>query len=137
MREILNNEFAQVSYNSQNNSIVAFWKKPSTSEAYQVIFSSILEKILEFKAIGLVIDIYHQGIVGTENRLWFQNEILPRAYRGGLKKIAAISPNDVFSRFYIDNVKQASITNSIGVEFQYFKDLNSAQEWILNEEVPA
>jgi len=135
MREILNNEFARVSYDSESNSIVTFWKKPSTSEAYQVIFTLILDEILELKAESLISDIYHQGIVGTENRLWFQNEILPRASRGGLKKVATITPNDVFSRFYIDSVKQATISNDIKLDFEYFKDLNSAREWILKEEL--
>jgi len=136
MREILNNEFASIKYDRESNSIITLWKKPSTSEAYHVIFTLILDQVLELKTKGLISDIFQQGIVGTENRLWFQNEILPKAYKGGLKKIATISPNDVFSRFYIESVKQATISNSIDLEFQYFKDLNSAQSWVMNEEVP-
>ena len=135
MKEILNNEFACIRYDGESNSIIAFWKKPSTSEAYKVIFTLILEKILEFKVEGFISDIFHQGIVGTENRLWLQNEILPKAYAGGLKKLATVSPNDVFSRFYIDSVQQASIANGMELDFQYFKDLNSAQDWVLGEEV--
>ena len=51
--------------------------------------------------------------------------------------MATITPNDVFSRFYIDSVKQATLSNAIELGFEYFKDLDSAQEWILNEEVAA
>lgn len=137
MKEILNNEFACINYDGESNSIVAFWKKPSTSEAYKVIFTLILEKILEFKVEGFISDIFHQGIVGTENRLWLQNEILPKAYAGGLKKVATVAPNDVFSRFYIENVRNGVLVKGISLEFQYFTDLASAQTWVLKEEVPA
>ena len=46
MKEILNNEFASVSYDSASHAIIAVWKKPSTSEAYRLIFSAILDSFL-------------------------------------------------------------------------------------------
>lgn len=137
MKKILNNEFASVSYDSESNSIITVWKKPSTSDAYKVIFSLMLEKLLEFKAEAIITDIYQQGIVGTENRLWLQNEILPKAYNLGLKKVATITPNDVFSKFYVESVKSGIFLNSINLEFSYFTDLISAQEWVMNQEVAA
>ncbi len=137
MKKILNNEFASVSYDNDSNSIITVWKKPSTSDAYKVIFSLMLEKLLEFKANALIIDIYQQGIVSTENRLWLQNEILPMAYDYGLRKVATITPNDVFSKFYVESVKSGIFVNSIELEFSYFNDLVSAQEWVIKQEVAA
>ena len=137
MKEILNNEFASVSYDSENSSIITVWKKPSTSEAYKVIFSVILEKILEYKTEAFISDIFHQGIVSTENRFWLQNEILPKAYAGGLRKVGTITPNDVFSKFYVESVKNGVFINSIDLEFRYFQDLTSARTWLMNQEVPA
>ena len=136
MKEILNNEFASVSYDSESSSIITVWKKPSTSEAYKVIFSVILETILEYKAEAFISDIFQQGIVSTENRSWLQNEILPKAYAGGLRKVGTITPNDVFSKFYVESIKNGVFINSIDLEFRYFQDLISAQAWLTNQEVP-
>ena len=137
MKEILNNEFAIVSYDSESSSIITVWKKPSTSEAYKVIFSVILEKILEYNAEAFISDIFQQGIVSTENRFWLQNEILPKAYAGGLRKVGTITPNDVFSKFYVESIKNGVFINSLELEFRYFQDLTSAQTWAMQEEVPA
>lgn len=135
MKEILNNDFASVSYDNESNSIITVWKKPTTSDAYQLILSVIVEKLIVYKADALISDIYQQGIVSTENRLWLQNEIFPKAYKHGLRKVATITPNDVFSKFYIESVKNDEFINSIDLEFQYFHDLISAQAWVMNQEV--
>ncbi|MCK5701677.1 MAG: hypothetical protein KAI29_11010 [Cyclobacteriaceae bacterium] len=137
MKEILSNEFASVSYDSESSSIITVWKKPSTSEAYKVIFSVILEKILEYNAEAFISDIFQQGIVSTENRFWLQNEILPKAYAGGLRKVGTITPNDVFSKFYVESIKNGVFINSLDLEFRYFQDLTSAQIWAMQEELPA
>ena len=136
MKEILNNEFANLSYNSESNAIIAVWKKPTTSDTYRYIFSVIIENIFQYNAESFINDIYQQGIVDTENRLWLQNEVFPKAYTRGLRKVATITPNDVFSRFYEESVKKGVGINSIDLEFQYFHDLIPAQAWIKNQEVP-
>jgi hypothetical protein len=136
MKEILDNEFASVSYDSESSSIITVWKKPSTSEAYKVIFSVILETILEYKVEAFISDIFQQGIVSTENRFWLQNEILPKAYAGGLRKVGTITPNDVFSNFYVESIKNGVFIDLINLEFRYFQDLISAQAWVMQQEVP-
>ena len=133
MKEILNNEFASVSYDSASNAIITVWKKPSTSEAYRLIFSVILDKLKEYKAESIVNDIFQQGIIGTENRVWLQNEILPKAYAAGLRKIAVVAPNDVFSKFYVESVRNGVAGKGLDFEFQYFQDLISAQGWLLKQ----
>ena len=135
MKEILNNEFASVSYDSASHAIIAVWKKPSTSEAYRLIFSAILNTIKEYKAVALISDIFQQGMVGTENRLWIQNEILPNAYAAGLRKIAIIAPNDVFSTFYVESVKNSVAEKEMNIEFQYFQDLIASQAWVIDQEL--
>ena len=122
-------------YDNESNSIITVWKKPTTSDAYQLILSFIVDKLIAYKADALISDIYQQGIVSTENRLWLQNEIFPKAYNHGLRKVATITPNDVFSKFYIESVKNDEFIKAIDLEFQYFHDLISAQAWVMNKEV--
>jgi hypothetical protein len=137
MKEILNNEFAGMSYDSESNSIVTVWKRPTTADAYKVIFSLMLEKLQEYSADAIITDIYQQGIVGTENRLWLMNELWPKAYKSGLRKVATITPNDVFSKFYVESVKSGIFVNSIELDFSYFQDLHSAREWVMKQEIAA
>ena len=136
MKEILNNEFASVFYDETGNSIITVWKKPATTESYQAIFSIILHKIIEYGCDSYISDIFYQGLVATENRLWLQNEIIPKAYKAGLRKVAIIAPSDVFSRFYVESVKTGAAIETLDIDFRYFQDLISAQAWMINEEVP-
>lgn len=122
LKEILSNTFANVSYDSDIKSILTIWKKPSTSDGYKDTFSLILEKLQDYKANGFISDIFNQGIVGIENRIWLQNEIIPKAYPGGLRKIATISPNNVFSKFYMERIKNEIFISAIELEFRYFQD---------------
>lgn len=137
MKEILDNEFASVFYDRTSNSIISIWKKPTTSESYRALFLFILEKIKQHRAEGFISDIYYQGLVPTENRLWLQKEIIPEACKTSLRKVGIIAPGDVFSKFYIESVKSGTQSAIMDLEIAYFSDLISAQSWMLNSEVLA
>lgn len=137
MKEIINNEYASVSYDSLSNSIIAVWKQPCTAELFRTISKIILDKIREYKVDAYVSDIFHQGIVTREDRNWMQEEVMPEVYRLGVKKVCIVAPSDVFSMFYIESIRNSTATETLDVEFKYFNDLISAQAWLLDEAVPA
>ncbi len=95
----------------------------------------MLEKQVDHRANAYISDIYHLGIISKENRLWLQNEILPKAYQAGLKRVATIAPGDVFSRLHIENIKNGVFTHAFNIEFRYFQDIFSAQSWVMNKEI--
>lgn len=136
MKEILDHEFASVHFDKTSNSIITIWKKPTTSETYRAIFNFILQKIKEYGADAIISDIFYQGLIATENRLWLQREIIPEAYQAGVRRVAIVAPGDVFSRFYIESVKSSAQSDDTDVELSYFQDLISAQAWLMNQEVP-
>jgi hypothetical protein len=135
MKEILDNEFASVYFDETSNSIISIWKKPTTSESYRAFFAFILDKIKFYGVDSFISDIFYQGLVATENRLWLQNEIIPQAYGAGVRKVGIVAPGDVFSRFYIESVKNGAQAEACDVELCYFQDLISAQAWLINKEV--
>lgn len=137
MKEILNYEIATVSYDEISNSIIVVWKKPPTTEGYKVIFLEMLSAMSTYNVDALISDIFQQGIIDTESRTWLQNEILPKACKRGLKKIATVTPNDVFSKYYLESLKNAIIAKSLDLDIQFFDELISAQAWVMSEEVPA
>lgn len=133
MEEILNNDFCKVYYDKTSNSIITIWKKPTTSESFRAVYFFLLKKIKEYHADSFISDIFCQGLVPTENRLWLQTEIIPKAYASGLRKVAIIAPHDVFSRFYIESVKNGSESVASEFDMRYFNDLLSAQSWLKNQ----
>jgi hypothetical protein len=137
MKEILNYEFASVYYDETSNSIISVWKKPTTSESYRAFFEVLLSKIRLYGAEAFISDIFYQGLVPTENRMWLQTEILPQAYNAGVRKVGIVAPGDVFSRFYIESVKNGAQAYATDLELCYFLDLISAQAWLLNKELIA
>ncbi len=132
----MDNEFVSVSYDDVSNSIITIWKKPVTTEIYREVFGVMLKEQIDLGAEAYISDVYQLGIISKESRLWLQNEILPKAYKGGLRKVATIAPGDVFSRLHIENIKNGVFTNAFNIEFRYFQDLSSAQKWVLNEKLP-
>ena len=137
LKRIVNSEFANVDYDLASHSVIIIWKKTCTIEAYRLIFSELVGKISEYKINAFISDIYNQGIVASEIRLWLQNEILPKAYKKGLRKVATIAPHDVFSRFYIEGLKDTASKNFPDMEFEYFEDLVSARNWVKRVEIAA
>ena len=135
MEVIFNSAFAQVSFDEASNSVIAVWKKATTTPAYQETFKIILEVIKKYKASAFISDIYFQGVVGTENRNWMESEILPEAIRLGLRKIATIAPEDIFKKFYVSNVMRHAQFHNEYLKFKTFGDLISAQAWVMNKEV--
>jgi hypothetical protein len=43
-----------------------------------------------------------QGVVGPENRKWFEKEMLPRAIESGLERAGTISEANIFKRYYLN-----------------------------------
>ena len=137
MKEILGNEFAAIFFDEASNSLILIWKKPATTESYRSIFTYFLNKIKEYKVESIISDIFYQGLVATENRSWLQNVIIPEVINQGVRKVGIITPNDVFSRFYIESVKNGTQANMDEIELGYFNDLISGQAWLMNQEVTA
>ena len=137
MEKILDTEFAIINHDKNTNSIITIWKRPTTSEDFRTVFSIILDKMKEHKAETFVNDICQLGLVGTEDRTWLQKEIIPQAFAAGLRKLATVATNDVFSRFYVDQIQNGEYASSNKLEFRYFDDLTSAQRWIGNQDIAA
>lgn len=137
MEKILDTEFAIINHDKNTNAIITIWKRPSTSEDFRSVFSIVLEKVKEHRAEGFVGDICQLGLVGIEDRSWLQNEIIPKAFAAGLRKLATVASNDVFSRFYVEQIQNGEFASANKMEFRYFDDLTSAQRWIGNQEIAA
>lgn len=126
MSVIIDHDKAVLQYNEKTNSIELIWKKYQDEATYKMLFTKGAEAIAEFKASGWLSDIRKEGVVGTSLSSWMQQEVLPKAMKNGLKKIAVVMDADIFKEFYVDNIKK----NTGKEMMRYFDSVESANEWL-------
>ena len=125
MKYYLDNTFAQIKYDPSLKAVITIWKRQNTTTSYKEIFNVTLQAIQESKAQVYVSDITFQGAVGTDSRKWMEQEIIPKAVQAGLKQVITVVPNDIFQKFYYNNVKN-EVSKKGWLDFQFFDTLENA-----------
>ncbi len=130
MKNILDdNEFAEVSYETDLKLGKIIWKKKPTFEAYQKAFLTLVEHSKEKQVVESVMtDTRNQGVVSPENRKWLVGECLPVAVKVGLKQIAVIFDGGVFKQYYLNMILK--VINKYGAPMKLFKNEEDALNWI-------
>lgn len=107
------------------------WKSRSTGEDYRNPFLKAFEFSADHPAKYFLSDIRNQGIVGPDDRKWFEDEGLPLAISRGLTKGAIVFDGNVFKQYYINMILKRFIKHSIPMRF--FRSVDEAKEWLLEE----
>ena len=130
MKNILNdNEFAEVSYETDLKLGEIIWKKKPTFEAYQNAFLTLIEYSKEKQKVESVMtDTRNQGVVSPEFRKWLVTECLPLAVKLGLKQIAVVFDGGVFKQYYLNMILK--VINKFGAPMKLFKTYEEALNWI-------
>jgi len=128
IKSLYQHDKAEISFNQETNSIELIWKKSQDDSSYKLIFEKVLQFLTEFKATGFLSDIRKEGVVGPASSKWVQEEVMPKAFSYGLKKISVVMDADIFKEFYIKNVSKAAGNDRM----KYFDSLEAAREWLLD-----
>lgn len=112
------------------------WLRRVTSEEYRFIYNLVIEKLNEINTPDIVADNYLSdirlcGVVAPEDRKWFQEDIVPKAYAGGIKKGAVVFSGNIFSKYYLNNISGA--TKKAGLIFKFVTKREDAIDFIQNE----
>ena len=92
----------------------------------------MLAFIREKKVRKYLADMTLLGNVSAEDILWSETDWFPRCLKAGLKSIAMVMPKALSTHLTID--KKASQSDSkTGYERRFFKDVESAREWIIKQ----
>lgn len=126
MKVLYEHEKAHLRYNEETRAIELIWKKIHDVETYKMVFNKALIFFQEHKAINLLSDIRNEGVVSPTTSRWVQEEILTKAYKSGLKKIAIIMDTDVFKEFYIENIRKKTTEETL----QSFDSYENANAWL-------
>ena len=74
-------------------------------------------------------DITNQGIVGPDDRKWFEEVAVPGAVKSGVIKVGIIFDGNVFKQYYINNIMLRF--KKMTVPMKFFRSMDAAVEWLL------
>ena len=126
---VYNESFAGITYHPNLKMIKVVWNGAFTKEQYQ----SAIEAALEFQKKSAtpienyLSNILKQGIVNPESRKWFEQVAMPRAIEQGLKKAGVVFDGNVFKKYYLNLILQA--TNKFKLPLRFFNTEEEAMSW--------
>lgn len=100
---LLEKDYAVVTYFPEQAMARIKWKGNVNVDQYRDAFLTVYDHA---KAGNLVKRFYtdtrEQGVIGPENRKWFEKEMLPKAIDAGLERAGTISDANIFKRYYLN-----------------------------------
>lgn len=95
---------------------------------YRRAFQSVLHTLRTYHTPGWIADLRLQGVVPSEEQLWFLSTVLPEAVHCGLKRIAAIGFHDPVRKNYYD--RMIAKTAEQGITLKVFESMEEAVLWM-------
>lgn len=128
--EIFNAPYAKATYIPGYKAILTIWSGTHTIEEYKKVISSGFEfqQSTNLPVHNYISDIRNQGIVNPESRKWFENEAIPKAVELGLKRAAVIFDGNIFRKYYLNMIIQA--TNIYKIPLKTFSTIDDAFNWL-------
>jgi hypothetical protein len=130
MKKLKETDHAIVQFEEETKTLELIWKKTVTKEIYREVFLEALDLLIKNNSKNFISDIRKEGVVGPDNTKWLQENIIPKALKSGLQKIAIVMDEDIFKEFYTENIKKAIEGNA---QINLFKSMEEAYQWIKNE----
>jgi hypothetical protein len=128
MVQVFESDYISIHYLDELKTIRTIWKRNPSSEEYRKAHQESLKGILDFKAIQTCANVTFQGAISPVDRKWFEEAILSQCRMSGLKRNAVIVGKDIFSQYYVENVKKRALHYSI--EMRYFDSQEEAEKWL-------
>ena len=107
------------------------WKGRQNSEQYRETLQKALDLASEHKIKFYISDVRNQRLVSPEDRKWFQEVAMPTAIERGLEKAAVVFAGNVFKKYYLNNIFNAS--KKFGLPLKFFYNEEEAENWLFND----
>lgn len=131
LTEILNTNYALVTYNPVLKMGKVEWRGKTTSAEYQNTIVSLLDFADKYPVDYYLSDIINQSVVSPDDRKWFENIAVPMAIGKGLKKAGVVFAGNVFKKYYLNMIIQA--TGKLGLPLKLFSNDEEAIKWFLKD----
>lgn len=126
---VFSENFARVTHHRAQKMIKVVWYGNFSKDQYkQAIESALAYQVNENAPIeNYLSNILKQGIVNPESRKWFEQVAIPLAAKQGLKRAAVVFDGNVFKKYYLNLILQAS--NSYKLPLKFFSSEEEALTW--------
>jgi hypothetical protein len=129
--KFISNENLDAYYYAEPGLVHFIWKKRSTGDEYRQPFLDTANFTETHPGSLFLSDIREQGIVGPDDRKWFETEALPLAIKNGLKKTALIFDGNAFKLYYLNMIMKHFKKG--GIQMKFFNSFEEAREWLFQE----
>ncbi|MDF1548642.1 MAG: hypothetical protein P1P88_12525 [Bacteroidales bacterium] len=126
MVPILETDYATLTLDQERDVLKLVWKMDCTSETYRFIYENVLDLFNKTKIKFYVADIRKLVMVAPSDRIWLQEDVIPKLFDMGLLKIAAIVDGDVYIQRHIAHINKA-IEDAKPIK--QFGNLDEALKW--------
>jgi hypothetical protein len=99
-----------------------------THEEFTEVAHSVLRLMAKNNPNKVLVDTEQIRVMTFESQLWIDTVWFPKAKNLGLKKIAFLTPRDIFGQVSVRNSNKTS--EDLGIEVKYFDKLTTARSWI-------
>ena len=127
---IYDKQHAVVTYSPSMQMIKVKWDGAVTPDQYKETFEAALQHSLNgYPVKRFFTDTRTQGVVGPENRKWFEKDMLPRAIESGLESAASVTDANVFKRYYLNTLLKS--VNKFNLPFKLCGSEEDAIEFLM------
>ena len=130
---ILDTDFVKITYDTEAKLLIQRWKRIVTSEEYRKAFQVSLEAVSKYNIPLFLSDTSKEGVISPEDRKWLEEVIIPKAVKNGLKYSATIMDKDLYKKYYLSKIKNAS--EESGMRFRIFDNYDEGLKWLLSQEI--
>ncbi|NJK85888.1 MAG: hypothetical protein HC906_07905 [Bacteroidales bacterium] len=103
-------------------------EKSTKGDLYRNAFNNAVKYAKDHPTCYFMSDIRKQGVVGPEDRKWFETVAIPAAIGVGLQKAAVIHDANAFKMYYINIILQHVLKK--GVPMKFFGNTEQAYQWL-------
>lgn len=130
MTPILETEYAQLTFEPESSVLKLVWKNNSTTETYHYVYDKILDLVKKADVKYYIADIRNLKMIAPSDRKWLQSKIIPKLFKLGMEKIAAIVSGDVYMQRHIMHINQDIAASK---KIKQFASLPEAMRWFKDE----
>lgn len=124
LEKIFEEEYVTVFYDQEKHITKMIWHGNPILKKYKAPFYAILDSVEQYPISKFYSDTRLQGMISTENRKWFLNEMLPTGVEKGLQRVAIVTDANVFKRYYINSIINS--INKFGIKMKLYNQESDA-----------
>lgn len=134
MKQIIYDEdCAVIFYEPELSLLTQAWKREINSDEYRRVFITSYITVKEHKIRRFISDISKEGFIDPKDRIWLENEIIPKAFQAGLKFSAIVLDQKRYKNYYSKKIMDTS--ENVGMQFGLFNDYQKARDWIISQNI--